>query len=519
VRDGRIAAIGRLNCLTAKRVINARSLVIAPGFIDLHTHSDYTLLVDGHAQSKVRQGVTTEIIGEDASVGPFVGYDQPDISKSPRPVGFKRNWETLDQYFSILQHQGISVNVASYVGAGQVWTSVIGNVNRRPTPGEMKRMQELTGQAMQDGAIGLCSGLIYSPNMFQTTNDLIELAKVAGRYGGYYATHIRGEGDEAPQALAEAITIGEKAHVPVHILHLKMDGKNNWGRMIGQVKIIDEARARGVEVTANQYPYPARWTHLEQCLPPRLLEGTLEHRVKLLRDPKIREEIRKAITIGAPGWTCNEVKTAGGWHGVMVSAVQRPEDKKYEGRRMDEVAQMMNADPVDALCDLLVNEGGTAYAVYFSMSEADVELALKQPWVGIGSDGAAVDPGMPFVGKPHPRFYGTFSRVLGVYVREKHALSLPDAIRKMTSLPARISGLADRGTLLPGMAADITIFDPATVIDEATFPDPVKYAVGIPYVIVNGVVVVDSGEHTGAKPGRALYGAGRKDQLLLSHGC
>jgi len=510
VKDGKIAAVGRLVKPTARRVINATGLVVAPGFIDLHTHSDYTLLVDGDGQSKIRQGVTTEIIGEDASAGPFESANQPDVSKSPRPPGFQRNWETLGQYFAVLQKQGISLNVASYVGAGQVWMDVIGNVNRRPTPEEMKKMKALVAQAMQQGAIGLSSGLIYAPNLFETTDDLIQLASVAARYGGLYTSHIRGEGDTEPKALAEAIEIGEKAHLPVHILHFKITGKKNWGHMIDQIRIIQAARDRGIEVTADQYPYTAGWTHLEQCLPPRFLEGTLEHRVELLKDPKVREEIGKDIAHGLPGWTNNEVASTGGWHGVMVSAVVKPEDKRYEGKRMDEVAKMMHTDPVNALCNLLVNEGGTAYAIYFMMSESDVELAMKQPWVGIGSDGAAVNPTMAFVGRPHPRFYGTFPRVLGVYVREKHVLTLADAVRKMTSLPAHIVGLKDRGLLAPGMAADITLFDPKTVVDKATYEDPLEYPEGIPYVIVNGVVVINNGHHTGAKPGQVLYGRGKK---------
>jgi N-acyl-D-amino-acid deacylase len=509
VKDGRVAAVGRLVNPTAKRVIDAAGLVVAPGFIDLHTHSDYTLLVDGDGQSKIRQGVTTEIIGEDVSAGPFTSLSQQEVSKSPAPPGFKRNWTTLAEYFDVLQKSGISVNVASYVGAGQVWMDVIGYVNRRPTPEEMKKMEALVAQAMQQGAIGLSSGLIYPPNSFETTDDLIHLASVAARYGGIYTSHIRGEAANEPQALAEAIEIGEKAHLPVHVLHFKMDGKPNWGHAIDQIRIIQAARDRGIEVTANQYPYIASMTHLEQCLPPKFLEGPLEHRAELLKDPKVREEIRRDIAHGLPEWVNNEVQSTGGWHGVMVAGVEKSEDKQYEGKRMDEVAKMMRIDPVNAFCDLLVTEGGTAYAIYFGMSEPDVDLIMKQPWVGIGSDGAAVSPSMAFAGKPHPRFYGTFPRVLGVYVREKQVLKLADAVRKMTSLPAHITGLKDRGLLAPGMAADITIFDPQIVSDKATFENPFQYPVGIPYVIVNGAVVIDKGQHTGARPGRVLYGRGK----------
>lgn len=508
VRSGKIAAIGRLIHPTARRVIDARGMAVSPGFIDLHCHSDFTLLVDGDAQSAVRQGITTDIIGEDASAGPFSSPDEPDISKSPRPPGFKRTWETLGQYFDLLEKKGISINVASYVGSGQVWMDVLGNVNRRPTPQEMSKMKDLVAKAMRDGAIGLSSGLIYAPNMFATTQELGELAQVAAQYGGVYGTHLRGEGSTEPAALREAIAVGKQGGLPVQVFHFKVDSKQLWGQMASRIAQIQQARDEGLDVTANQYPYTASWTNLAQCLPPKFLEGTLAHRVELLKKPESREEIRRDIANGVPGWTNNEVRSAGGWHGVMVSAVQKPEDKKYQGKRMDEVARMMHTDPVDALCDLLVTEGGSAFAIYFVMSESDVDLAMKQPWMGIGSDGAAVNPQMKFAGVPHPRFYGTFPRVLGVYVREKHVLTLPDAVRKMTSLSAHITGLTDRGILAPGMAADIVIFNPKTVADRATYQDPFQYPVGIPYVIVNGMVVIDNGRHTGARPGRVLRGRG-----------
>jgi N-acyl-D-amino-acid deacylase len=289
-----------------------------------------------------------------------------------------------------------------------------------------------------------------------------------------------------------------------------MNGEANWGHMPELIRLIEEARSRGLDITADQYPYLAGMTSLEQCLPPKYLEGTADDVVARLKDPKARDEIRNAIASGLPGWDNNEVKDCGGWHGVMLASCQLPQDKKYEGKRMDEVAALMGKDPVDAMCDLLIAEHATPMAIYFSMSESDVEVAMKQPWVGIGSDGAAVNPSMTFMGRPHPRFYGTFPRVLGVYVREKHVLTLPDAIRKMTSFPTQIIGLTDRGLLRPGMAADITVFDPNTVADRATYQDPAQYPVGIPYVITNGIVVIDQGQHTGAKPGKVLFGRGRQ---------
>ena len=504
VKDGKIADVGRLLNATARRVIDAQGLVVAPGFIDLHSHSDRTLLVDGHAQSKIRQGVTTDILGEDHSAGPV----PPGAGKNLATEGLIRDWTTLGEYFARLERQGISINIASYVGSGQVREVVLGNADRVPNPAELEKMKELVDQAMREGAIGLSSGLIYLPNLYAQTDELIELAKVAAKYGGIYTSHIRGEGAHWKRSVDEAIEISEKAGLPAHILHFKIDGKANWGQMSEQVKEVQAARDRGVDITANQYPYIASMTDLETCIPPKYLAGTSADEVKRLKDPKVRAEIRQAISTGLPGWEVNQVKSVGGWHGVMVASLQKPENKKYEGKRMDEIAKLMGKDPVDALCDLLVSEGGEAGAIYFNMSDADVELAMKQPWVGIGSDGRAVTPEMTFEGRPHPRFYGTFPRVLGVYVREKHVLTLPDAVRKMTSLAAAITGLTDRGMLRPGMAADITLFDPATVIDKATFESPMQYPVGIPYVIVNGTVVIDQGQHTGAKPGRVLRGRG-----------
>ena len=510
VKDGKIADVGRLVNVTARHVIDAQRLVVAPGFIDLHSHSDFTLLVDGNAQSKIRQGVTTEILGEDSSAGPVLGPVAPEFDKGLVRYGLTRDWTTLGEYFARVERQGISLNIASYVGSGQVRAAVLGNVDRAPTPAELARMEELVDQAMRDGAIGLSSGLIYPPNLFAETSELTALARVAARYGGIYTSHIRGEGSHWKKSVDEAIEISQMAGLPAHILHFKIDGHANWGQMAEQVKEVQAARDRGVDITADQYPYIAAMTGLEMCIPPKFLEGTSEDVVKRLKDPRVRQQIRQAIATGLPGWEDNEVKSVGGWHGVLVASLQKPENKKYEGKRMDEVAKMMGRDPVDALLDLLVSEGGSAEAIYFSMSEADVELAMKQPWVGIGSDGSAVAPEMAFMGKPHPRFYGTFPRVLGVYVREKHVLTLPDTVRKMTSLSAAITGLSDRGLLRPGMAADITLFDPMTVRDQATFENPLQYPRDIPFVIVNGVLVIEQGQHTGAKPGRVLRGRGAK---------
>lgn len=509
VKDGRIVDVGRLRNVSAKRVIDAKGLVVAPGFIDLHSHSDYTLLVDGDAQSKIRQGVTTEILGESDSAGPVLGPSAPEFDKMLRRYALRRDWTTLGEYFARLERQGVSVNIASCIGSGQVRMCSMGNVDRASTPQELEKMKGLVEQAMREGAIGLSSGLIYPPSAFAKTHELVELAKVAAKYGGVYASHIRGESDNSLKAIDEAIEISEKAGIPVHIFHFKKYGRANWGAMRPQIERIQTARDRGLDITADQYPYIAAMTGLEMCIPPKYMVGTSEEMVARLRDPGVRAEIRKAIETGLPGWEDNEVKSVGGWHGVQVASLQKPENKKYEGKRMDEVARLMGKDPVDALSDLLIDEGGSAEGVYFGMSEPDVQLAMQQPWVGVGSDGSAVNPEMKFIGRPHPRFYGSFPRVLGHYARQEKVLTLPEAIRKMTSLSAGITGLTDRGVLRPGLAADITIFDPTTVLDKATFEDPLQYSVGVQYVIVNGVVVLDNGRHTGARPGRVLRGRGK----------
>jgi N-acyl-D-amino-acid deacylase len=508
IKDGKIADIGRIGNASAKRTIDAHGLVVAPGFIDLHSHSDFTLLVDGKAESKIRQGVTTEILGEHWSAGPVLGPAIPDVDKDLASLGLQRTWSTLGEYFATLLKHGTAVNIASYVGSGQVRLDVMGNVDRPPTAAELEQMKALVDQAMREGAIGLSAGLIYPPNSFAKTDELIALAKVAASYGGIYTSHIRDEGDHETEALREAIEIGQNAGLPVHILHIKVAGQQNWGKMADMAALIQNARDHGLDITADQYPYIAGMTGLQMTLPPKYLEGTHQQVVDRLGDAKAREEIRKLIETGVPGWE-NHLQGAGGWHGVMVAAVQKAANKPYEGKRMDEIAKRMGKEPVDALCDLLASEETFPYAIYFAMGEPDVRTAMQQPWVGFGSDGLAVNPEMKFMGRPHPRFYGTFPRVLGVYVRQQKVLTLPDAIRKMTSLPAQITGLTDRGWLRPAMAADITIFDPEKVSDTATFDDPSQYPLGIPYVIVNGVVVIDQGKHSGALPGRVLYGRGK----------
>ena len=508
IKGGKIVEVGRIPQASARRVIDAHGYVVTPGFIDLHSHSDYSLLVDGKAESKIRQGVTTEILGESESAGPIVGNAAAsELDRTLAIYGLHRDWNTLSEYFGRVQRQGISVNIASYVGSGQVRMDVIGPTNRAPSQAEMEEMKKLVDQAMREGAIGLGSGLIYPPNAYASTAELIELARVIGQYGGIYSTHLRTEGAGEPAAIDEALEIGRQANVPVHILHLKSYGPRNWGRMAQLANQIQAARDQGLDVTADQYPYIASETGLVVTLPPKYQEGTTDEIVQRLKDPQTRGAIRKELA-GGPSHG-SEAGALGDWHSVLLGSIQNADYKKYEGKRVDEIAQLMGKDPVDAVCDLLIADGRAA-AIYFAMSEDDVRVGLKQPWVGIGSDGQAVSPEMKFMGKSHPRYYGTFPRILGEYVREQKVLTLPDAIRKLTSLAAQIVGFSDRGLIRPGMAADVVIFDPARIADKATFTDSSQYPVGIEYVIVNGAVVIDQGRHTGAMPGRVLYGRGRE---------
>jgi len=513
VRGDRIAAVGRGLQGTAVRIIDAAGQVVTPGFIDLQG-SPFGVLVDGRAESKVRQGVTTEVFGESGSAGPVLGPAVAPMQDYLDPTGIQVDWSTLDGYFRRIQRQGTALNIASYVGVGQLRLSVMGNVDRPPTDQEMKRMESLLAQAMEEGALGLSSGLPYPPNSYASRRETILLARVAARYGGIYATHMRSEGSRILEALDEAISVGEEAGLPVHIAHLKVTGRNMWGRMGIVIEHISRARSRGVELTAYQYPYLAGMGPLQKCIPPRFQQGTATDLANLLGQDRVREQIRQAIENGEPGWESNVVALTGGFEGIVLASVRKPENKIYEGRTLHQVASLTKKDPVDALLDLLVSEEGKyTPALFFHMSEEDVRLAMKQPWVAVGSDGIAVSPSLRSLGQAHPRFYGTYPRILGHYVREKGVLSLADAVRKMTSLPAQIVGLPDRGLLKPGMAADLVIFDPESVNDRATFEQPDHFPDGISFVVVNGRLVVADGEQTEALPGKVLYGPGRHPSI------
>jgi N-acyl-D-aspartate/D-glutamate deacylase len=499
ITGDRIVAVGRLLPGTAKRTIDAKGLVIAPGFIDMHSHSDDTLLEDGLAQSKIRQGVTTEILGEGQSAGPAKGELPARHFKDYR-------WTTLGEYFDTLEKSRVSVNVGSYVGLDNLWECVMGKSHVRPTPQQFDRMKTLLDDAMKDGALGLSTLMAQVPGSLATTDDLVELAKVAASRGGIYSSHIRNEGTGVFSAVKEAIAVGERAGIPVDIIHIKIADQQLWGRMNEVVALIDDARKRGVNVQANVYPYTRGNNNLASILPPWAHEGGPQKMLERLKDPKDRARMKKDITDGIDGWYNHYTAVGGDWSRMLISG-----KGTFEGLTMDRViaekskGKEPKPDPLDVLFDLLIDEGGSVPTVYAHHDEKDMNLALVQPWCSIGSDGSALAiEGSLRRGNPHPRSFGTFPRILGVYVRERGVLRLEDAIRKMTSLNATKVGLKDRGLLRAGGFADVTLFDPAKVIDKATYTAPFHYGEGIEYVIVNGTLVLDRGKHTGALPGRAL---------------
>ena len=509
IRDGRIATIGDLKTAQARQRIDAAGLTVAPGFIDMHNHSDYTILVEPKAESMIRQGVTTMVLGESRSAGP-VKQGANDDPRS-RADGATVDWTTLGGYFARLERQHMSTNIASYVGEEQVWTYVKGYGQTPATPAEIEEMKTLVAQAMEEGAMGLSTALLQPPSSIATTANLIELAKVAKRYGGIYASHIRDEGENVFKAVDEAIQVGAGAGIPVDILHMKIAHQKLWGRAAEIIGMVQKARDAGQNVQANVYPYTAGQNNLSSIVPPWAHDGGRQKMLERLRDPAARRRMHDEVLHGLPNWYNHYLATGGGWSGMLLVSLQHERNKPFQGKRMSDLIAARGGDPVDVLFDVLVEEGGSVPTVFFHHSEPDMQMVLKQPWTSIGSDGSAVNPDGP-TGRshPHPRYYGTFPRVLGRYARDLKVITLPDAVRKMTSLNADKIGLKDRGRLKEGAWADVTIFNPATVIDKATFENPHQFPVGIEYVIVNGAVTIERGRHTGALAGRVLYGPGRK---------
>lgn len=502
IRGDRIAAVGVLRTAHARDTLDATGLVVSPGWIDMLGHSEYPLLRDGRAISKITQGITSEITGEVTSVVPVNANTLRELGREDVP------WRDLDGYFRALEAARPAINLGTFVTVGSVRRYVMGDADRAPTAVEMDTMRALVAAAMEDGAMGLSSGLIYAPASYASTEEVIELARVAAAYGGGYASHIRSEGDRLVEAVNEAIRVGEAAGTWVQIHHLKASGRPNWGKMPQAVAAIDAARARGVDVTADQYPYPASGTGLDAIIPNWAHAGGTDSLLARLADPATRARLRAELTEGGTDWSIGA--SAGGPSGVMIAGVSVDSLRRYQGMRLNQVAEARGQEVVDALFDLLLADGAGTSAIYFSMSEEDIEHAMRQPWVMVGIDAGARAADSTVTGKPHPRAYGSFPRILCRYVRERGVITLPDAIRRFTSLPAARVGLDDRGVIKAGMHADLTIFDPDTVCDRATFEEPVQVSAGIVHVIVNGVPVLRDGTPTDARPGRALRrGGGR----------
>jgi dihydroorotase/N-acyl-D-amino-acid deacylase len=504
IRDGRIAAIGPLGSARAARVIDARGLVVAPGFIDMLGQSEAALLIDRRALSKLSQGITTEITGEGGSAAPQSDATIAAAQPSLEPYHLKIDWHDLTGFFDRLEKNGTPLNLGTYVGAAQVRDVVMGGVNRAPSPEEMARMKALVAEAMRQGAFGVSTALIYPPGHYARTEELIELARVASQYGGIYASHIRSEGRSQIAAVEEALRIGREAHLPVEIFHLKVSGQKRWGEMPKIVAIIQAARDAGQDVSADMYPYVAGGTALASSLPPWVADGGAAKLLERLRDPALRQRIRQEMATTHDDWE-NLYLDAGGATGVMISSVVNPDLKQYTGRTLAEVAAQQKKDPLEELFDFVLADKGLTSALYFIANEDDLQYGLKQPWTSIGLDaGESPLDGPLFEPHGHPRAFGSMPRFLGHYARDLKMMPLEQAIRKITSLPAQREHLTGRGLLKEGFFADITIFDPATIIDKATYAEPAQLSQGVKCVLVNGQVEFEDGRMTGVMAGRAL---------------
>jgi N-acyl-D-amino-acid deacylase len=506
----RISVLGSVGDATAATVIDATNLVVAPGFIDLLGQSEFNILVDSRAASKILQGVTTEVTGEGSSIAPVNDRLIQEAALQARHFGISQNWRTLADYFKRLEEQSRpAINIGTFVGAGGVRNYVIGKDDRAATAAELEKMKQLVAQAMEDGALGLSTSLQYVPDRFASTAEIIELAKVAARYGGVYFTHQRSESSRIFESLDEVFTIAERAGIPAEIWHLKTAYKANFGKMGEVLRRIEAARARGLDVTANQYPYDRASNGLDACLPLWVREGGLDKMIARLQDPAMRERIKTDMDEPNPQTWENQWYGSNGGDGVMLSSVLNPELRKYEGMTLTEIGKAMGKDPRDAVMDLVIADRGESSVVISIMTEEDVRTALKHSLVGIGTDSPAkAEDGKLSESKSHPRAWGSFPRILGRYVRDENLLSLEEAIRKMTSKAAARVQQHDRGLLRPGMMADITIFDFSTIRDVSTFADPTHYSVGVKHVFVNGRAVVSNGAITKERPGRPIRGPG-----------
>jgi dihydroorotase/N-acyl-D-amino-acid deacylase len=508
IRGDRIAAIGKLSNAQAKKFIDAAGLVVAPGFIDMLGQSEGSLLIDNRAVSKLSQGITSEITGEGGSIAPQNDITLKALAPFLEPFHLKVDWTDLSGYFRRLEKQGTPINLGTYVGLAQVREAVLGDDNRAPSPAELDRMKALVAQAMQQGAMGVSTALIYPPGHYAKTEELIELARVAGQYGGIYASHMRSEGKSEIAAIDEALRIGREAGIPVEIFHLKVAGQPRWGNMPQIVATIQAARDAGQDVRADMYPYVAGGTALISALPPWIADGGLDKALARLRDPAVRARIKTELAEEHAEWE-NLYLMSGGASGVMLSSVVSKDLKPLAGKTIAQIAQEQKKDPLDTLFDLVLADQGQASALYFIASEEDLQFGLKQPFTSIGLDAGEMPLDGPlFEPHAHPRTFGSMPRFLGHYVRDLKLLPLEQAIRKITSMPAQREHLTARGLLQEGFFADITIFDPATILDNATYAQPAQLSVGVKYVFVNGQLTFADGRLTGVNAGRALRGPG-----------
>ena len=507
IRGDRIAAVGYLPGAMARDTVDVRGLVVAPGFIDMLGQSETNALADSRVLSKVTQGITTEVTGEGGSVAPLTDQLVVDDSDVMKKYGYREDWRDLDGYFAVLAGSGSTVNIATFVGATQVRLAVVGKEDRRATPAELAHMTALVDTMMRQGALGVSTALEYAPATYAPTEELVALARAARRHGGIYATHMRSEGGAIDSALDEVFRIAGEAKIPAEIWHLKIAGRLNWGRMPRVIARIDSARAAGLDVTADLYPYVAGATSLDASIPAWAHSGGVDSMLQRLADPASRARIRAELVAG-PRSTDRFIRAAGGPSGVIVLPFA-DSLKQYTGKRLSEVAALRHEDPYESLFNLVTAERARTGGIYFLMSEPDVRVALQTWWTGFDTDFGGVAPDGPF-GRDgaHPRTYGSFARIMGHYVRDEKLMPLEFAVRKATSLPAQRVGLTGRGLLKPGFFADITVFDPATIIDRATFENPHQPAIGVAYVYVNGQKVLDHGKVTRARPGRGLRGPG-----------
>lgn len=508
IRDGKIAQIGNLAKAARSRTIDAHGMIVAPGFIDMLGQSEKSILVDPRLPSKIYQGITTEITGEGQSAAPLNEAIVQADRVSYLHYRLTPDWRTFRQYFTRLERQGIGINLASYVGATQVRRMVLGDDDKQPTPEQLEQMKTLVREAMVDGAVGLSTSLEYAPAPYAKTAELVALAGESAKFGGIYATHMRNESASVLDAIDEAVTIGREGHIPVEIWHLKVAGKQNWGRMPEVVAKINSARAAGVDISANTYAYTAWFNTMSAFIPPWAHDGGDAKLIERLKDPVSRSRIRKELMTPSKDWD-NEWQEIPSPDAILIGVVQNPKLLPLQGKTLSEVAKMWREDPMDTLFDLVIQDNGFTEVAVFGMNEADVALALQQPWVSVDNDSSGTSPeGLLGQEHPHPRAYGTFPRILRKYVREEKKLNLEDAIRKFSALPAQRMRLADRGVLKQGMWADIVIFDPSRIRDLATFENPNQLSEGMEYVLVNGVPVIDNGKMTGVKPGKVLRGPG-----------